>query len=174
MFGRDVIKAYIQSVKSQGLIVYNPPPRVFEFYPHFQDHLWRAFIPIYGEVEAGLYWYNTLMSWILENFPDLQQSIFDPSLLFSPTKKFAILLCTDDLLFEIPESLLPFEATIEKRSDCHERSFVPTDFKGVDIISDGGDIVLSQMDYLDTKVKDTNESIDATKLDLTRDLNDEE
>lgn len=174
VFGRDVIKAYIQSAKSQRLIVYEPPPEFFDFYPHFTAHLWRAYIQIYGEVEAGLYWYRTLVPWLLTNFPDLQQSIFDPSLLFSTTKPFAVLLCTDDLLFAIPESLLPSEATIEKRFDCHERSFLPTDFKGVDFVSDGNDIALSQMAYLDTKGKDTTGSLHATKLDLTRQLNDEE
>lgn len=73
----------------------------------------------------------------------------------------------------MPESLLPFDAAIEMRVDCHERSSLQTKIKGVDIFSSENNIALSQMAYLDTKGENTTESIQATKLD-TRGLNDEE
>ena len=74
----------------------------------------------------------------------------------------------------MPESFISLEPFIEKRFYCHERSLIPTDFKGVDIISEGSEIFLSQMFYLDTKGKDTHGSINAIKLSITRELTDEE
>lgn len=115
MFCRDVHKAFIQSLKSQRMIIYRPPPEFFEYYPQFLNHVWQAYIQIYGEVEAGLYWHRTLVPWLIQNIPDLQQSIFDPSLLFSPTKMMAILLCTDDTFVAIPESLL--EKKVQLKND---------------------------------------------------------
>jgi len=79
----------------------------------------------------------------------------------------AILLCTDDMLIAIPESLLQTEASIEKRFKCRERKFLPADFKGIDIMQEGAEIVLSQMAYLDTKGQST-ATTKTTKPDLLR------
>lgn len=129
---------------------------------------------MYGEVEAGLYWHRALVPWLLENIHDLEQSIFDPSLLFSTKKPMAILLCTDDTLVVMPESLLPSESTIEKRFKCRARQFLPTDFKGVGIIREGHHIILPQMTHIDTKGKSEHPDSATTKPDLHRELNDEE
>ena len=69
------------------------------------------------------------------------------------TTMMAILLCTDDMLIAIPESLLKTEAAIEKRFECRERKFLPADFKVIDVLQEGPEIVLSQMSYLDAKGK---------------------
>lgn len=58
-------------------------------------------------------------------------------------KMVAVLLCTDDLLVVMPEPLLPTEASNEKRFDCHERNFLSANFKGVDILREDSDFVLS-------------------------------
>lgn len=55
------------------------------------------------------------MPWLVENIPNLQQSIFDPSLLLTPIKTMAVLLCTDDNFVALPESLLSSEAAIRKK-----------------------------------------------------------
>ena len=52
---RDTTKDFIQSHESKRLIIYQPPPEFFAAYPQYANHLWRAVIQIYGEVEAGLY-----------------------------------------------------------------------------------------------------------------------
>lgn len=74
------------------------------------------------------------MPWLIEHIPDLQKSIFDPPLFFSPTKLMAILLCTDNMLVAMPKWLLHEEAAIEKRFECHARKFIPAGFKGVNVI----------------------------------------
>lgn len=51
---------------------------------------------------------------------------------------------------------------------------MPTEFKQIDIFSDDNDIAVLQMAYLVTKGKDTAESIHATKLYLTGELNKKE
>lgn len=109
---------------------------------------------------------------MIEHIPDLQHSIFDPSLLFSPTRMMEILLSKDDTLVAISESLLPAEEAIGKRFECRERVFLPSDFKGVDVLRDGDDIVLSQMAYLYMKGKYTAVLQPATKLELHRALTD--
>lgn len=176
VFGRDVTKAFIQSFESQRPIIHMPPEEYFKAYPHFATHVWRAYMQIYGEVEAGLYWHRTFVPWLIENIADIQQSVYDPSPLFSPTKLIAVLLCTDDTLIAMSESYVQSEAAIEKRFECRERQFLPTDFKGVDVLKEGSNLVMSQMAYIDTKNKDS-DNVSAktvTKPDLHRKLNDGE
>lgn len=79
---------------------------------------------------------------LLQNIHDLQNSIFDRSLLFSSKRMAAILLHIVDLFIAIQELLLPTAATIEKRFDFHERKFLPTDFKGVEINIEDDKIIL--------------------------------
>lgn len=106
IFTRDVTKALIRSLLSKRLILYQHPREFFVAYPQFIDHLWRGLILINGELEAGLYWRHTLVPWLMKNIPDLQQYIFDPSLLFSQTKLMAIIFCTDNIFVVMPESML--------------------------------------------------------------------
>lgn len=52
--------------------------------------------------------------------------------------------------------------------------FLPSDFKGVDVQREADDIVLSHTAYLKTKGKDTALALRRTKLDLHRELTDDE
>lgn len=72
------------------------------------------------------------------------------------------------------KSLQPIKAAIEKRFDCHKRSFVPTNLKGGDIVSDVGNIFPFQMAYLDTRGKHRSESTTTTKINLFCTFKDEE
>lgn len=153
IFARDVTKAFIQSLLSKRLIMYKPPQKSFEAYLQIIDQVLRGPVQIHGEAEAGLYWHITVVPWLIESIPDIQQSIFDPSLIFSPTKMLSILLCTDDTLVITPESMLTAKAVIEKRLECLARQFLPMYFKGVGVIQDGLDILLSQIAYMNTKDK---------------------
>lgn len=101
---------------------------------------------------------------------DIQQSIYDPFLLFSPTNMIAVLLCNDDTLVAIHESLLPSEAAIENRFECREHQFLPSDFKGLDVIQESSDIVSSQMGYLETKGNSITPKKPTAKLDHHREL----
>lgn len=66
IFCRCSTKAYLQSAKSQGLILYKPPDEFLAVYPQSLYHVWRASIPLYGEVDAGLNWDNTLVKSLVE------------------------------------------------------------------------------------------------------------
>ena len=79
---RDVTKAYLQSIKNKRITVYQPPKEAKED----ADTVWLAIRQIYGEVEAGRYWYHTFIPWLTENIMDMTSSMYDPSLLYSPTK----------------------------------------------------------------------------------------
>lgn len=94
-------------------------------------------------------------------------------MLFRKTKKIVTLLCTDNLFNVIPESIDLTASAIEKRFDCDGRSFISAAFNVRDILPQGRDIVLSQMAYFDTEDKDTNPPIYVTKLELQRELNNE-
>lgn len=174
MFARDVIKAFIQSLLSKRWIVNKPPPEFFKAYPQFINEVWRRFVQIYGKVEAGLYWHRTLNPWMIENISGLQQSIFDSSLMFSPTKMIEIFLCTEDTFVVIPEFMLPAEAAFEKRFECRDRQFLPTDFRGVDFIQKGDEFFLFQMTYSDTRGKAEDPPVAPTKQEPHRELNDYE
>ena len=104
------------------LIIDELPPEFFEAYPEFVTHVWRSIVQIYGEVKAGIIWYNTVVPWLMENISDVQQSIFDPPKLYSTTRPILILLCTDETLVVIPESLSPSEEAFEKRFECRDRT----------------------------------------------------
>lgn len=70
-FSYYAIKAFIQSLQSKSLNLYEASFELFNFYLQFWDYLWRTNIQIYGEVKAGVYWYKTLVHWLLENISDL-------------------------------------------------------------------------------------------------------
>lgn len=86
----------------------------------------------------------------------------------------AILLCMDDTLVAMPESLLSAKTAIEKRFACRERMFLPSDFQGVDFFRDGADTVLSQMAYLHMKGRDNAAFDPVTKVDLHRTFTEDE
>lgn len=80
----------------------------------------------------------------------------------------------DDTLVAIPEALLSSGAAIEKRFGCRDRQFLPSYFKGVEVIQEGPDIVLYQMTYIHTNGKSTAQLSNISKLDNKRDLIDSE
>lgn len=83
-------------------------------------------------------------------------------------KMMKILLCTDDTLVVRPESTLPAEAAIGKQVEYRSCQFVPTDFKGVDVIQEGDDLVMSQIAYINTERKVSNPPVAFTKSELHR------
>lgn len=166
IFTRNFIKAFIQSHLSNRLILSLPPCEFFEAYLQFIDHVWRALVQIYREVEADLYWRLILVPKLIANIPDLQQSIYDPSLLFIATKMMEILLCAEYTFVVMPESMVHAEASIEKRFECHPREFLQTSLKGIDIIQECTDIILPQMANIYTKGKSEDHTTVQTKLEF--------
>ena len=170
---RDVTKAYLQSHESKRLIFYDPPTEVFEHYAGNEDKIWKARVQLYGEVEAGLYWNKTLVPWLLDNFPELRQSLWDPSLLYSPTTNMALLLCTDDMNGVMPSSGKDREKKITERFVCREAEYPPTEFKGIDIRIANNNVILSQEAYVQ-RAETLQDVQRLSKAELNRTLNDEE
>lgn len=102
-----------QSHQSKLLLVYQPPQEFFDVYSQFVNHVWRGLTKKYGEVEAGLYQFKTPVTWLIGKSSDLQQCLCS-SFLFSPTRMLVILICTDDMLIDLPEYLLTTGSVIEK------------------------------------------------------------
>lgn len=63
-------------------------------------------------------------------------------------------------------SLLNTEQAIEKWFECHERVFISSNFAGVEVQSDSDHNVLSEIAYINIKVKDTAVSLRYTKRDV--------
>ena len=146
-FTRDVTKAFLQSNPSQRLVYYEPPSEYYDLFPDSSTKIWRARTQLYGDVEAGLYWNRTFVPWLCNNILDLKQSIYDPSLLLSPTTTAAMLLCTDDTGTVITTDDLKEEEKVTDRFKCRDRQYLPTDFKGLDISQNGSSIRISQQFY---------------------------
>lgn len=142
---RDVTKAYLQSNPTQRLIYYKPPKESLSD----QNTVWKAIKQLYGEVEAGRYWYHTFVPWMCNNILDLKQSMYDPALLYNPTSTACFALCTDDVLSFLPRSQSHEEQKMAERFTCRDSQEIPTDFKGVDILRDGSNLSFSQDAYID-------------------------
>lgn len=150
--------------------MYHPPGELFKAFPEFLGHVWKAFIQLYGEFKAGLYWYKIFIPLLLQTFKRLQQSIDNQSLLFCPERKMAILVCTDETLVAIPESKMKIEAKMAQRFELHERQMLPTDFKGLFVKQDNEMITLSQEDYLKMKGKLDEFPTPPTKNEIKREM----
>lgn len=70
-----------------------------------------------------------MIFWLIGHILDLQKSVLDPSLLLSSMNIIFILLSTDENIDAIPEPFLNTKGAIEKRFECHERVFPPSNFK---------------------------------------------
>ena len=119
------------------LIYYRPPAEFKELYPGQKDRIWRAKTQFYGDVEAELYWNRTFVSWLTKNILDVKQSIYDPSLLYSPSTTTAILIRAGDTANIMAEEDCMVEESATRTFKCTDRQFPRTDFKGIDVIQDG-------------------------------------
>lgn len=118
-----------KSIPSKRLVYYQPPPDFFELYPELISQIWQGCTQLFGDVEAGLSWNNTFVPWLCQDVLDLQQTIFDPCLLFSPSINAAMWFYTDDTANVIPADCLPVEERVTERFKCRDRLFPAVDLK---------------------------------------------
>ena len=173
-FTRDVTKAFLQSNPSQRLIYYRPPQEFYEKNKNAQGMIWLGKTQLYGDVEAGLYWNRTFISWLCANILDITHSLYDPSLLYSPSTTTAMLLCTDDTGVVMNEEDLSIEEKVTKRFTCRERQFPPVDFKGIEVHQINESITISQTEYSDKMTTSSLSELYPTKEEKARPINDEE
>lgn len=116
--------------------------------------------------------HDNFVTWLLSHVPDLEQSIYDPSLLSSRNQNMAVLLTTDDTLVVMPKSKLHLEDTASQRLQCMSRAQLPTDFKELDVgMRQGSIIFTSQKKDLNNLASDSN---NVPKKDLFRSATEEE
>ncbi|KAI0565265.1 integrase core domain protein [Gracilaria domingensis] len=168
---RDVTKAYLQSMPCKRLLFYQPAAEFYQEFSSHRDMVWKAVTQMYGDVEAGKYWYHTFVPWVLNNILDYNQCLSDPSLLLSPTQAAATALCTDDCLTIMPRKLTHVEAKIAKRFPSRPIQKLPTDFKGLDISFESNVITISQKAYAEKIDLQENK---LTKVELERSMTDDE
>jgi len=113
------------------------------------------------------------VQWLCENILDYNQSMYDLSLLYSPNLPAATALCTDNALTVIPVSLSSEETKIAKRFNCRDSNSLPIEFRGLEILRDGGNLVLSQTGYSE-KIEISDGLSEATKPELARPMNEDE
>lgn len=121
-------EAYLQSMPSKRLIFYNPSKEFYDRHPEMQEYVWKSVTQIYGDVEAGEYWFHTFVPCLKDNIMDYKQAQSDPSFLYSPAYPAAITLGTDDCLTAIPTSHRSEEEKKALRFPSRIAQEPPTDF----------------------------------------------
>lgn len=99
--------------------------------------------------------------------------MYDPSLLYNPTKTAATTHCTDDMQSALPKSLEHEKAKVTNRFKCREAQRPPIDFKGLDISCKGRNVTVSKMAYLKT-ITISDDFSATTKPELQRPMKDKE
>lgn len=96
---------------------------------------------------------------------DITQSVYDPSLLLSPSTTTALLLCIDVTCNVMTEEYLSIEEKVTSSFKRKNIQFSPIDFKCIDILQDDGRVTLSQDTYTAKTM------IEDLKLDSVTEMN---
>ena len=99
LYLRDISQAYVQSTTTLNRDFYvRPPPELTRQLGLGRDSILRVVKPLYGVPEAGNHWFKTYHSHHTKEL-SMNQSTYDPCLLYS-NKPFGVVgLQTDDTLF---------------------------------------------------------------------------
>lgn len=65
VFCLDATKAFMQSPQSKWLMVYQPPQEFLDAYSPFASCVLGVLIQVQGGAEAGLYWFKTVVTWLI-------------------------------------------------------------------------------------------------------------
>jgi hypothetical protein len=104
LYLRDISQAYVQSTTSLNRDFYiKPPPELAQHLDISNNSVVKVVKPLYGVPEAGNHWFKTYHSHHIDKLL-MQQSTFDPCLLYN-TEPFGIVgLQTDDTLILATDS----------------------------------------------------------------------
>ena len=99
LFLRDISQAYVQSTTLLNRDFYvNPPRELAERLNLTDDSVLKVVKPLYGVPEAGNHWFKTYHSHHTNELA-MEQSTYDPCLLYSNQPFGVVGLQTDDTLF---------------------------------------------------------------------------
>jgi hypothetical protein len=99
LYLRDISQAYVQSTIALNRDFYINPPRELAQQLNLKPgSILRVVKPLYGVPEAGNHWFSTYHSHHIKKL-SMEQSMYDPCLLYT-TRPFGIIgLQTNDTLF---------------------------------------------------------------------------
>ncbi|RFU25514.1 hypothetical protein B7463_g10820, partial [Scytalidium lignicola] len=99
LYLRDISQAYVQSTTSLNRDFYiRPPVELAQQLCLQKDSILRVIKPLYGVPEAGNHWFKTYHSHHVKEL-SMEQSTYDPCLLYSNNPFGLVGLQTDDTLF---------------------------------------------------------------------------
>ncbi len=99
LYLRDISQAYVQSTTLLNRDFYiRPPPELIQRLGLNGDLILRVVKPLYGVPEAGNHWFKTYHSHHINQL-SMEQSTYDPCLLYSNNPFGIVGLQTDDTLF---------------------------------------------------------------------------
>jgi hypothetical protein len=99
LYLRDISQAYVQSTTPLNREFYiRPPPELVQHLGLKKDSILRVVKPLYGVPEAGNHWFKTYHSHHIKEL-SMEQSTYDPCLLYSNEPFGIVGLQTDDTLF---------------------------------------------------------------------------
>ena len=150
LYLRDISQAYVQSTTMLNRDFYvNPPWELAKRLNLTDDSVLKVVKPLYGVPEAGNHWFKTYHSHHLDELA-MEQSTYDPCLLYSNRPFGVVGLQTDDTLFVGDDDFVEKEqAGLEKaKFMAKERERLTSNhdlkFNGGIIRTEGSTITLTQ------------------------------
>ena len=99
LYLRNISQAYVQSTTLLNRDFYvRPPPKLIQQLGLDESSILRVVKPLYGVPEAGNHWFQTYHSHHVKEL-SMEQSTYDPCLLYSNEPFGIVGLQTDDILF---------------------------------------------------------------------------
>lgn len=151
LYLRDITQAYVQAnTELNRLFFIRPPPELILAMGINNDDILQVILPLYGIPEAGNHWFKTYHTHHLEEL-SMEQSTYDPCLLYS-TEPFGVVgLQTDDTLIVADAKFAEQEVAMLKKARflAKDREMLttttPLKFNGgiIELQSDGA-ITLTQ------------------------------
>ena len=161
----DVSGAYLQGTPRESEIVYaRPPPGWRTFDERGVPIVWRMKVPLYGQEDAGLIWYRTIIEQLVSQ-QKFVQSEADPCYLYkvySNGERIDLILYVDDGYYFFSEGSSQAEREISALAERFKIKVVPEpkQFLGLNIdkpsggaASEGGAFKMTMRAYL-SKVAD--------------------
>src|SRR5271155_1799902 len=119
LYLRDISQAYVQSATNLNREFYVRPPRELENELGIgKDSVLKVLKPLYGVPEAGNHWFKTYHSHHVQQL-NMEQSTYDPCLLYSNKPLGIVGLQTDDTLFLADEEFADTE-----QGELHKAKFM--------------------------------------------------
>lgn len=178
---RDISQAYVQSATELNREFYVRPPQELKRQLGLDDNaILHVLKPLYGVPEAGNHWFKTYHDHHAEKL-GVEQSTFDPCLLFSNTPFGVIGLQTDDTLILADTDMAEREEVELKKAKllAKDREQLttdhPLDFNGGAIkLQANGDITLTQEKQLKAVKFVTQKPLKVTNKGKTKSLTSKE